>query len=224
MEVKYLYFTLRGLGALLHVVAFYFLWSTRYDVKYNRIQRYHLLNLCVVETVVCVGGFLRIALIGHASENALFYVTSVLYVPVCCKFYATYLMLTFDRFLIAYLLYRYSSVMTLQRARITYYCLYVLFVVIAIVTLLIHPVNMGVLFETVLTVIWVPLDTLFVFTAIFTYLFIAVSTRKRRKQLRRFKISRHCFGSGSAAMLPTMLIISSLFCGSGLYYCLLQTF
>lgn len=110
-----------------------------------------------------------------------FYLTAYLDFVVGPLFLFSYIMLTMDRFLMAYLCLRYPFSVTLQRVYRLYMLACVVVHVIGIIISFTHPKNVYQLSHNGTIFIWLPGDILVITTSITTYSYIFSTKRKLKR-------------------------------------------
>lgn len=207
MEYRFISFIILSLPISLHLIAFSMLYRTRYVNKFNQVQRLYLLNLSLSEMCFCVLSIIK----GNLSKEstAYFYVAAWKQFAAVMMFLLSYLMLTIDRFLIAYLNLRYPAVVSLQRTYRLYALCYGISCLVSMAVCLFHPQDYLLLSRHATTFIWVPGDIIFVVIAIFTYTYIFLTRKKMRHNIVKNDVAKsgHCSLKTSSTLLILSFVI-----------------
>ena len=198
-----LFYALHGTATALHMYGFYLLYITRYMTNFKMVQRFYLLHLSFSEASISVLSLIRTILSPRLSEKHVFMFHVVQYGTLNVLFYVTYIILTIDRFMVAYLNICYNLIMTLTKIRRCFYVIYLWMILCGVLLMLFHPMNIKKLYKHIVIFMWIPGDISFSMIATLTYSYIAL---KKRKMLDcRLPTHKH---SKSAVYLPSLLIIS----------------
>lgn len=194
---------MRGVPILLHSIAFTMLYRTKYTNKFKQVQRFYLLNLSFVEISLCILSIITIISRGHPVN---FYFLWLRLFTFNTMFFVLYIMLTLDRFLIAFLNLRYYSIVTLAKVGSIIGCLYGLVFFISIIIYIVYPRN-GDFPHHLTNYFWPIGDVVYIVIAIVTYIYIFTSSRKMKPH-RGIGMGHH--SRRSRIPSSTVLIVSYL--------------
>lgn len=203
METVAVVCTLYVVPFVFHLIAFYLLYRTKYTTKFNQVQRFILLNLSFSEMGLCIFICLLSIFNGHEIN---FYFLSIRLIIFSSIFFFSYVVLTFDRFLMVFLNLRYSSVVSLQRIRRLFAGCYGAAVLSTIIVcLLLRAKNQKAFYRYWVVYFWPVGDVFCTLIAIITYTYIAVSRKLRQKKVGTIWNSSRRFSMRSSS---TLLVLS----------------
>lgn len=192
----------RSIPIFFHFIAFNILYRTKYSSSFNRVQRFYLLNLSLLEMGICSSSLIE----GNLKHDSIekFYISVFQKCSIVVVFFFTYVLLTFDRFLLVHLNLRYPIVVTMQRVYRMYIFLYSSSFASAIVTCMVHPHDNNQLSHNATIYLWIPGDLIIIVVSVATYLYIFLRKNYFNKTIGGKRKSRQC-----SSMAPSTLLVLS---------------
>ena len=207
LDVKIAYLVLRSITILLHVIGFYMLFNTKGRTIFQRIQRFYILNLSASEMMLCIIGIVGNASRPYISKELSFSIQCFHQAGAVTLFYVTYYVLTLDRFMFAFLNFRYAVIVTLKKIYIFFAFVYCSTVTIPVVLILtVDPTASASLSDHLGLYYWTPANIAFILVAVLTYLYIFCSSQKRRRKMISHHNSNGIKRSRFLALVSTFLI------------------
>lgn len=202
MEYRFINTIIRSVPVVLHLIAFRMLLQIKYTNKFNQVQRFYLLNLSLLEMVVCI---LSIAE-GHILNDSTtrFYICAVQKIGVAILVLLSYTALTLDRFLVSYLHLRYTIVVTLQRGYLLYTFFYSFTCGVVVMVCFFHQKDPGQLSYHAVVYVWMPADILFTIVSTATYTYILLAKKNARENSGQINDNNF----SSYKIFSTLLILS----------------
>lgn len=181
---------------ILHVIGFCLLCRTKYKQNFGKIQRLYLLNLSLVEILLCVVRLPPQTIQNIYIECVAAYGSTML---IC-----TYFLITMDRFLMAYFSIRYNLLVTMRQARWMFLVSHIISACLPSITIL----QCKYRYQTVLfQYILLPAVFVYLLFTAFTYTYIFISNKRRKNKVTRSTTTtkqKHTYPQ----LLPSLLIVS----------------
>lgn len=192
----------RSFPVIFHSIGFVMLYRTKYTKKFNKVQRFYLLNLSLSEMVICILNIVQ----GYVSKESItrFYLSAFHKYTFVLMYNSSYLMLTLDRFLMAYLNLRYQVVVSLQKVYVLYFIIYVLSCTVGVMLCLFRPRDYDQLYRHAIMFVWLPGDILIIIASMVTYAYIFLTRKTVRTKITTRKATS--FKNSSALLIASYVI------------------
>ena len=193
-----------AIPSTIHAIGFCLIYKIKHKQKFKKIQRFYLLNLCFAEFSISFLQPIILLFREYISEDVSFYLFCHIGGGLALLLFLTYLMLTLDRFLMAYLNIRYAIVMKIKVIHRIYYGIYIASVLLTLTLCLLN--RRGTLMLELFLYVWTPNNTLILVISIVTYLYIGIYSRKNRS-IRNSTRPADRFSIALPSLLVTSFII-----------------